>query len=131
MQVVRVGRLIYTESSKRALCQSYRRPHAVAVLSLAEALHNHYQLDDEHEFALKLYQCDEKEYGMWHELVAKKMSSKFNLLSGLTSYAVVVSLRLLCGDINSLRKEYLHLLKNVPLTKKLGFPDVIMPGDVR
>lgn len=131
VQVVRVGRLIYTESSKRALCQSYRRPHAVAVLRLAEALHNHYQLDDEHEFALKLYQCDEKEYGMWHELVAKKMSSKFSLLSGPTSCAVVVSLGLLCGDISSLRKEYLHLLKNVPLTKKLGFPDVIMPGDVR
>ena len=44
---------------------------------------------------------------------------------------MVVSLRLLRGELAALRHEYIHLLKNVPLTQKLGFPDVIMPGDVR
>ena len=43
----------------------------------------------------------------------------------------MVSLRLLRGELSALRHEYIHLLKNVPLTQKLGFPDVIMPGDVR
>ena len=44
---------------------------------------------------------------------------------------VVVSLRLLRGELTALRHEYIHLLKGVPMTQKLGFPDVIMPGDVR
>lgn len=44
---------------------------------------------------------------------------------------VVVSLRLLRGELSALRHEHIHLLKGVPMTQKLGFPDVIMPGDVR
>ena len=38
VQVIRLGRLLYTESSKKPLSQTYRRPHAVAVLPLAELL---------------------------------------------------------------------------------------------
>jgi len=49
-----------------------------------------------------------------------------NLLLG-----IVVSLRLLRGELAALRHEHIHLLKNIPLTQKIGFPDVIMPGDVR
>lgn len=136
VQVVRLGRLLYTESSKKPLNQTYRRPHAVAVLPLAELLADANGLgaedEEEREYPLKLYQSDEKDYGLWqHELVAKKSTSKFSLLSGQVSQGVVVSLRLLRGELAALRHEYIHLLKNIALTQKLGFPDVIMPGDVR
>ena len=53
------------------------------------------------------------------------------MISIVPAAGVVVSLRLLRGELSTLRHEYVHLLKNVPLTKKLGVPDVIMPGDVR
>ena len=89
VQVIRVGRLLYAESSKKLLNQKYRRPYAVAVLSLAELLSepNLSSWSEEREFSLKLYQSDEKDYGLWqHELAAKKPNSKFSLLSGQVSH---------------------------------------------
>lgn len=92
VQVIRLGRLLYTESSKKPLNHTYRRPHAVAVLPLAELLADNaggfgpLEEDEEREYPLKLYQSDEKDYGLWqHELVAKKSTSKFSLLSGQMS----------------------------------------------
>lgn len=141
VQVIRLGRLLYAESSKKPLNHTYRRPHAVAVLALSELLSNPSAADasEEKEYSLKLYQMnDEKDYGLWHhELAAKKSanssSNKFNVLStGQLASGLVVSLRLLRGELSALRHEYIHLgLKNIPLTQKLGHADVIMPGDVR
>lgn len=90
VQVIRQGRLLYAESSKKPLNHTYRRPHAVGVLSLSELLNDHQDgrgpLEDEREFTLKLYQSDERDYGTWHhELVAKKSTSKFSLLPGQIS----------------------------------------------
>lgn len=87
VQVIRVGRILYAESSKKPLNQTHRRPHAVAVLALSELLNSH-GADisvEEREFPLKLYQSEEKDYAVWHEFVAKKMNSKFSLLSGQMS----------------------------------------------
>ena len=96
VQVIRIGRLVYTESSKKPVSQTYRRPHAVAVLGLSEALHSLTEAagsgadDGEREFSLKLYQSEEKDYGLWHEIVARKISSKFSLLSGQSNGTLVV-----------------------------------------
>lgn len=42
-----------------------------------------------------------------------------------------MSLRILHGELSQVRDENPLLFKNICLTKKLGFSDVIMPGDVR
>lgn len=43
----------------------------------------------------------------------------------------MISLKMLHGELRTIKEENPILFKNVNLTKKLGFPDVIMPGDVR
>jgi len=141
VQVIRLGRLLYTESSKKPVNHTYRRPYAVAVLALSELINTGpiSNSAEEREYSLKLYQMsDEKDYGLWqHELAAKKSanssSSKFSLLStGQLASGIVVGLRLLRGELAALRHEYIQLeLKNLPLTQKLGHAAVIMPGDVR
>lgn len=95
VQVIRIGRLLYTESSKKPLNQTYRRPYAVAVLALADILAGgdsgvaSLEHDEEREYPLKLYQSDDKDYGLWqHELVTKKSNSKLSLLSGQVSQGV-------------------------------------------
>lgn len=40
-------------------------------------------------------------------------------------------MRILHGELSKVREENPLLFKNITLTKKLGFSDVIMPGDVR
>lgn len=47
------------------------------------------------------------------------------------STGLVVSVKVVHGELEQATKENPLLLKNVCITKKLGFSDVIMPGDVR
>ncbi|XP_034725347.1 dedicator of cytokinesis protein 3-like [Etheostoma cragini] len=45
---------------------------------------------------------------------------------------LIISLQLLRGDIEQVRRENpLIFSRGVAMTRKLGFPDVIMPGDIR
>ncbi|CDQ89386.1 unnamed protein product [Oncorhynchus mykiss] len=54
-------------------------------------------------------------------------------LCGLLLFpGLAVSLQLLHGDIEQLRREYMVLFtRGVSITKKLGFSDIIMPGEMR
>lgn len=49
----------------------------------------------------------------------------------LLPVGLVVSVKMVHGELEQATKENPLLLKNVCVTKKLGFSDVIMPGDVR
>lgn len=41
-------------------------------------------------------------------------------------------MKALVGDIVQIRKEYPHLVdRSTVVARKLGFPEIIMPGDVR
>lgn len=43
-----------------------------------------------------------------------------------------VTMKPLVGDIVQIRKEYPHLVdRSTVVARKLGFPEIIMPGDVR
>uniref|UniRef100_A0A8C3DW23 Uncharacterized protein n=1 Tax=Corvus moneduloides TaxID=1196302 RepID=A0A8C3DW23_CORMO len=43
-----------------------------------------------------------------------------------------VSLKILWGDLSQVRKDYPHLVdRSTAVARKLGYPEVIMPGDVR
>ncbi|KAF3855665.1 hypothetical protein F7725_016388 [Dissostichus mawsoni] len=49
-----------------------------------------------------------------------------------SSASLIISLQLLRGDMDQLRRENpLIFSRGVAMTRKLGFPDVIMPGDIR
>ncbi|KAG8233145.1 hypothetical protein J437_LFUL010375, partial [Ladona fulva] len=61
-----------------------------------------------------------------------KLHSNCTVFSVYQCFAgIVVSLRMLHGELAQVREENPLLFKNVSLTRKLGFSDVIMPGDVR
>ncbi|XP_057318557.1 dedicator of cytokinesis protein 3 isoform X2 [Microplitis mediator] len=125
--VMRCGRMLYSDSSKnKSGSVVYRRPHGVGVLSLAEAAQDH---AEELEMTFKVYQGEEKEFHQLHEQIIK--NNKCSPLPGQPNYGIVVSLRVLHGELSQVREEHPHLFKNVCLTRKLGFSDVIMPGDVR
>lgn len=76
-----------------------------------------------------MYQGEEKEFHQLHEQIIR--NNKCSPLPGQPNYGIVVSLRMLHGELSQVRDENPLLFKNICLTKKLGFSDVIMPGDVR
>ncbi|XP_015108826.1 dedicator of cytokinesis protein 3 isoform X1 [Diachasma alloeum] len=125
--VMRCGRMLYSDSGKnKAGSAVYRRPHGVGVLPLAEAAQDH---AEELEMTFKVYQGEEKEFHQLHEQIIR--NNKCSPLPGQPNYGIVVSLRVLHGELSQVREENPLLFKNICLTRKLGFPDVIMPGDVR
>lgn len=56
--------------------------------------------------------------------------NKYEYLMCVLNPGLAVALQLLHGDIEQLRREYMVLFsRGVSITKKLGFSDVIMPGE--
>lgn len=52
-------------------------------------------------------------------------------LGSSNGYGIVVSLKLLHGGLSQARLEQPVLFQSACMTRKTGFPDIIMPGDVR
>ncbi|XP_035536750.1 LOW QUALITY PROTEIN: dedicator of cytokinesis protein 4b [Morone saxatilis] len=126
VHIIRIGRMGAGE--KKNLCSvQYRRPFGCAVVSIADLL----TADSKDDHLLKVYACNtESEWHQIHENIIKKANSRYNLSGSNTGLAV--ALQLLHGDIDQLRREYMVLFaRGVSITRKLGFSDVIMPGEMR
>uniref|UniRef100_A0A8D3BDU7 Dedicator of cytokinesis protein 4 n=1 Tax=Scophthalmus maximus TaxID=52904 RepID=A0A8D3BDU7_SCOMX len=126
VHIIRIGRMGAGE--KKNLCSvQYRRPFGCAVVSIADLL----TADSKDDHLLKVYACNtESEWHQIHENIIKKANSRYNLSGSNTGLAV--ALQLLHGDIEQLRREYMVLFtRGVSITRKLGFSDVIMPGEMR
>ncbi|XP_060885434.1 dedicator of cytokinesis protein 4b isoform X6 [Labrus mixtus] len=126
VHIIRIGRMGAGE--KKNLCSvQYRRPFGCAVVSIADLL----TADSKDDHLLKVYACNtESEWHQIHENLIKKANSRYNLSGSNTGLAV--ALQLLHGDIEQLRREYMVLFtRGVSITRKLGFSDIIMPGEMR
>ncbi|XP_030238951.1 dedicator of cytokinesis protein 3 isoform X2 [Drosophila navojoa] len=143
--VMRVGKIIQSDSMKKIeknnssslTGPTYRRPYGVGVLSLADICQFDSSLEqqssEEREFNFKLYQSEEKDFHLLPELIIKKSSGKYSPIQpgNQSTQGIVVSLKLLHGGLVQARKEQPLLFQGTTITRKMGFPDVIMPGDVR
>uniref|UniRef100_A0A8B9KNQ8 Dedicator of cytokinesis 3 n=1 Tax=Astyanax mexicanus TaxID=7994 RepID=A0A8B9KNQ8_ASTMX len=73
---------------------------------------------------------NENEWYQIHENIIRKSSTKYTAPS--TNYGLIISLQLLRGEMDQVRRENPMIFnRSVAITRKLGFPDVIMPGDIR
>ncbi|KAK5873150.1 hypothetical protein PBY51_013789 [Eleginops maclovinus] len=98
---------------------------------MSDVLQTISELKEEKDFVLKVYTCNnENEWYQIHENIIRKSSTKYTAPS--TNYGLIISLQLLRGDMDQVRRENpLIFSRGVAMTRKLGFPDVIMPGDIR
>ncbi|XP_061903202.1 dedicator of cytokinesis protein 3-like isoform X3 [Entelurus aequoreus] len=130
-QVIRTGRMLLNDSKKGPPHIRYRRPYGCAVLAMSDVLQTISELREEKDFVLKVYICNnENEWHQIHENIIRKSSTKYSAPGN--NYGLIISLQLLRGDLENLRRENKAMLSGgMAMTRKLGFPDVIMPGDVR
>ncbi|KAI7791389.1 putative dedicator of cytokinesis protein 3, partial [Triplophysa rosa] len=130
-QVIRTGRMLLNDSKKGPPHVQYRRPYGCAVLAMSDILQTISELKEEKDFVLKVYTCNnENEWYQIHENIIRKSSTKYTAPS--TNYGLIISLQLLRGDMEQVRRENPMIFnRGVAITRKLGFPDVIMPVDVR
>lgn len=141
---MRVGKMLHSESMKKgdktSSHQYYRRPYGVGVLSLASLVNgsaggvDNPLEPEEKEHSFKLFQCEEKDFHQLHEMIIRKTSGKYSPLNAngpSGTYGIVVSVKLLHGELLQARQEQPLLFQGTTITRKMGFPDIIMPGDVR
>ncbi|XP_074646963.1 dedicator of cytokinesis protein 3-like isoform X4 [Tubulanus polymorphus] len=132
-KVPKSGRMkLKEESSKKKPTYAYRRPYGCTVLSFNEMLANHLGEDKDREFHLKVFVCNESDFPQLHENIIKKQNSKYSLSAGQTNYGILITERLLKGEMDVVKKDNpLIFTRGLALIKRLGFSDVILPGEVR
>uniref|UniRef100_A0A8C5A8L7 Dedicator of cytokinesis 3 n=1 Tax=Gadus morhua TaxID=8049 RepID=A0A8C5A8L7_GADMO len=130
-QVIRTGRMLLNDSKKGPPHVLYRRPYGCAVLAMTDVFHTITDLKEEKDFVLKIYTCNnENEWFQIHENIIRKSNTKYSAPS--TNYGLIISLQLLRGELEQIRRENQAVFSRaLALTRKLGFPDVILPGDIR
>uniref|UniRef100_A0A672QAL3 Dedicator of cytokinesis 3 n=1 Tax=Sinocyclocheilus grahami TaxID=75366 RepID=A0A672QAL3_SINGR len=98
-------RMLLNDSKKGPPQVQYRRPYGCAVLAMTPSVH-------------------------FRAIVLFDSSIKFKRKT--CELSLIISLQLLRGDMEQVRRENPIIFnRGVAITRKLGFPDVIMPGDIR
>lgn len=139
--VVRVGKMLQEslkKNEKSNSTQMFRRPFGVGVLPLSLLLSSgsaeNLIESEEKDHSFRLYQCEEKDFYQLHEMLIKKTSGKYSPINGngsANSYGIGVSVKMIHGELLQARQEQPLLFQGAVITRKIGFPDIIMPGDVR
>lgn len=102
-----------------------RRPYGVAYIDLTKiiAKADEYSNDNQHSMPLMLCEKDNLDNTL-RKLIANK--------DFRTDSLIWITVELLHGNIKQVKEDYPHLIsKNVTFARKLGFPELIFPGDVR
>uniref|UniRef100_A0A665TWG8 Dedicator of cytokinesis 2 n=1 Tax=Echeneis naucrates TaxID=173247 RepID=A0A665TWG8_ECHNA len=126
-QIVRVGRMDLKEMNNKKCTQGLRRPFGVAVMDITDIIKGKLECDEEKQFFIPFFPKTEQ-----HKTNKKKTKQNFPFLKLNLHPGLWVTMKALVGDIVQIRKEYPHLVdRSTVVARKLGFPEIIMPGDVR
>lgn len=113
-------------TSKKSAYENMRRPCGVAAMDITNYINAKLDTDLEQEFAVPFVSCEKDNLDQTlRKIIGKEKIENKN-------HALFVSMKLLRGDLKQVREENPHLvLGNVSRARKMGFPEVILPGDVR
>uniref|UniRef100_A0A8C7H322 Dedicator of cytokinesis 2 n=1 Tax=Oncorhynchus kisutch TaxID=8019 RepID=A0A8C7H322_ONCKI len=126
-QIVRVGRMELKETGTKKCTLGLRRPFGVAVMDISDIIKGKIECDEEKQYFIPFVPVV-AENDFLHSLLNKVTASRGD--SG--GQGLWVTMKALVGDIVQIRKEYPHLVdRSTVVARKLGFPEIIMPGDIR
>ncbi|KAG5279466.1 hypothetical protein AALO_G00078090 [Alosa alosa] len=129
--IIRTGRMLLNDSKKGPAHVQYRRPYGCGVLAMTDVFTSITDPREEKDFVIKVFTCNnENDWYQIQENIIRKSNTKYSAPS--TNYGLIVSLQLFRGELEAVRRENPHIITRGAVTaRKLGFPDVIMPGDCR
>uniref|UniRef100_A0A803VGQ3 Dedicator of cytokinesis 2 n=1 Tax=Ficedula albicollis TaxID=59894 RepID=A0A803VGQ3_FICAL len=119
-QIIRVGRMDLRDSHSRKLSTGLRRPFGISGGR------------DQREKVFSpncAFSRVAADGDFLHNMIRKVVEGKDINHKG---QGLWVSLKMLWGDLSQVRKDHPHLVdRSTAVARKLGYPEVIMPGDVR
>uniref|UniRef100_A0A8C3EZT7 Dedicator of cytokinesis 2 n=1 Tax=Corvus moneduloides TaxID=1196302 RepID=A0A8C3EZT7_CORMO len=120
-QIVRVGRMDLRDSNSKKYTQGLRRPFGVAVMDITDIIKGKSESDEEKQHFIPFHPFFFPPY--------QKCNLFFLFLHMIGLW---VTVKMLVGDVIQTRKDYPHLVdRTTVVARKLGFPEIIMPGDIR
>ncbi|XP_055851030.1 dedicator of cytokinesis protein 1 isoform X1 [Episyrphus balteatus] len=115
---------INSNSSSGNSIDHMRRPFGVACKDLTPIIGK--PDDFKRNLDLPFIMCEKDNF----DTTLKKLVANKDI--GKIDSKVAVSIEVLQGDIKQIKEEFPHLVHGkVPFARKMGFPEVILPGDVR
>uniref|UniRef100_A0A8C3IKG0 Dedicator of cytokinesis 2 n=1 Tax=Chrysemys picta bellii TaxID=8478 RepID=A0A8C3IKG0_CHRPI len=127
-QIVRVGRMDLKETYTRKLSTGLRRPFGVSVMDITDIIKGKCESDEDKQYFIPVHLVA-AENDFLHTMIRKAVEGKEINHKGQGFW---VSLKMLWGDLSQVRKDHPHLVdRSTVVVRKLGFPEIIMPGDIR
>nr|XP_057916970.1 dedicator of cytokinesis protein 1 isoform X4 [Doryrhamphus excisus] len=146
-QIVRVGRMELRDNNTKKLTSGLRRPFGVAVMDVTDIITG--KMDDEDKQHFIPFQPLALDDAVLHKQLnisrfSPRVAGENDFLQTVINKVITakevnhkgqglwVTLKLLPGDIHQIRKDFPHLVdRSTAVARKMGFPEIIMPGDVR
>uniref|UniRef100_A0A3B5MGZ7 Dedicator of cytokinesis 5 n=1 Tax=Xiphophorus couchianus TaxID=32473 RepID=A0A3B5MGZ7_9TELE len=124
-QIIRVGSMELKEGKKQT--GGLRRPFGVAVMDITDVARG--KIDDE----------DKQHFIPFQQVIGENepLTAVFNKVIATREVnhkgqGLFVTLKLLPGDLAQVRKDFPHLVdRSAAIVRKMGFPEIILPGNVR
>ncbi|XP_068800109.1 dedicator of cytokinesis protein 2-like isoform X3 [Struthio camelus] len=127
-QIIRVGRMDLRETYSRKLSTGLRRPFGISVMDVTDITKGKCESDEDKQHFIPVHLAA-AENDFLHNMIRKAVEGKDINHKGQGFW---VSLKMLWGDLSQVRKDHPHLVdRSTVVARKLGYPEVIMPGDVR
>uniref|UniRef100_A0A673CE99 Dedicator of cytokinesis 5 n=1 Tax=Sphaeramia orbicularis TaxID=375764 RepID=A0A673CE99_9TELE len=144
-QIIRVGSMELKEGKKHT--GGLRRPFGVAVMDITDIAHG--KTDDEDKQHFIPFQIAMETYIRQRQLIMsplipsrvigenEPLTAVFNKVIATREVnhkgqGLFVTLKLLPGDLAQVRKDYPHFVdRSTAIVRKMGFPEIILPGNVR
>ncbi|RUS91929.1 hypothetical protein EGW08_000331, partial [Elysia chlorotica] len=127
-QIIRIGVMDPKNVDNRKQTQGIRRPFGVAALDISDLMQGARSSIEDNQLFIPFLACGDE---FMFNVIKKVISAKEINHRG---QGLWVSLKILHGDMKQVRENYPHLVlpgTGTAMARKMGFPDVIMPGDVR
>ncbi|XP_009892091.1 PREDICTED: dedicator of cytokinesis protein 2-like [Charadrius vociferus] len=127
-QIIRVGRMDLRETYSRKLSTGLRRPFGISVMDITDITKGKCESDEDKQHFIPVHLAA-ADNDFLHNMIRKAVEGKDINHKGQGFW---VSLKMLWGDLSQVRKDHPHLVdRSTVVARKLGYPEVIMPGDVR
>uniref|UniRef100_A0A8C5H967 Dedicator of cytokinesis 5 n=1 Tax=Gouania willdenowi TaxID=441366 RepID=A0A8C5H967_GOUWI len=135
-QIIRVGCMELKEGKKQT--GGLRRPFGVAVMDITDIAHGKIDDEDKQHFIPFQQQL------IMSPLIPSRVIGENEPLTAVFNKVIAtrevnhkgqglfVTLKLLAGDLAQVRKDYPHFVdRSTAIVRKMGFPEIILPGNVR
>nr|CAB3239393.1 dedicator of cytokinesis protein 1 [Phallusia mammillata] len=128
-KIVRIGRMDLKVTETKKMTLGLRRAFGAAVMDITTIMKGSTESDEDKQHFIPFLQVSGENESL-QQVIQRAISSRGDI--NHKGQGLWVSLKMLNGDLKTIRHDFPHLVdRTTAVVRKMGFPEIIMPGDVR